>query len=125
MIPYTTEPRADTGVTNVTLGIWLFLASEAMLFGALFSSYALLRVSAADWPSGRDVLSVAHGVINTALLIAASALIWRARRAAPSMRGQLSTASLLAALFLAAKASEYAGEIQQGLLPSTSTFLAM
>mgnify|MGYP003347756068 CR=1 FL=1 len=25
MIPYTTEPRPDTRVTNVTLGIWLFL----------------------------------------------------------------------------------------------------
>ncbi len=45
-IPYTVERRADTGVTNVTLGIWLFLASEVMLFGALFSAYALLRVSA-------------------------------------------------------------------------------
>ena len=48
MIPYTIERRADTGVTNVTLGIWLFLASEVMLFGALFSAYALLRVVGAD-----------------------------------------------------------------------------
>jgi len=38
MIPYTIERRADTGVNNVTLGIWLFIASEVMLFGALFSS---------------------------------------------------------------------------------------
>ena len=28
MIPYTTERRADTGVSNVTLGIWLFLVTE-------------------------------------------------------------------------------------------------
>jgi cytochrome c oxidase subunit 1 len=41
MIPYTIEPRPETGVTNVTLGIWLFLASEVMLFGAFFSAYAL------------------------------------------------------------------------------------
>ena len=47
MIPYTAEARPDTGVSNVTLGFWLFIASEVMLFGALFSSYALLRVSAA------------------------------------------------------------------------------
>ena len=50
MIPYTVERRVDTGVTNVTMGVWLFLASEVMLFGALFSAYALLRVSAAAWP---------------------------------------------------------------------------
>ena len=36
-IPYTTEMRPDTGLTNPKLGIWLFLASEVMLFGALFS----------------------------------------------------------------------------------------
>ena len=27
-IPYTVERRPDTGVNNVQLGIWLFLASE-------------------------------------------------------------------------------------------------
>jgi heme/copper-type cytochrome/quinol oxidase subunit 3 len=37
-IPYTTEVRPDTGVTNPKLGIWLFLASEVMLFGSLFSA---------------------------------------------------------------------------------------
>ena len=69
MIPYTIERRADTGVTNVTLGIWLFLASEVMLFGALFSAYALLRVSAPIWPRGRDVLSVPLGAANTVVLL--------------------------------------------------------
>ena len=37
-IPYTVEERPDTGLANGKLGIWLFLASEVMLFGALFSS---------------------------------------------------------------------------------------
>ena len=46
MIPYTGTPRTDTGVTNVTMGVWLFLASEIMLFGSLFSAYALLRTAA-------------------------------------------------------------------------------
>ena len=45
-IPYTVEPRPDTGLANGKLGIWLFLASEVMLFGALFSTYILLRVGA-------------------------------------------------------------------------------
>jgi heme/copper-type cytochrome/quinol oxidase subunit 3 len=47
-IPYTTEVRPDTGLTNPKLGIWLFLASEVMLFGSLFSSYALLAKRCAD-----------------------------------------------------------------------------
>lgn len=126
MIPYTVERRADTGVTNVTLGIWLFLASEVMLFGALFSSYALLRVSAPDWPSGRDVLSLAFAAVNTGVLAMLSALVWRARaKRWRSGRTSLAGASLLAVAFLVVKGIEYSGEIAQGLLPSGSTFLAM
>ena len=34
-IPYTVAERPDTGLNNVKLGIWLFLASEVMLFGGL------------------------------------------------------------------------------------------
>ena len=53
-IPYTVQPRPDTGLYNAKVGIWLFLASEVMLFGALFSAYILLRVGAPEgyWPHG-------------------------------------------------------------------------
>jgi cytochrome c oxidase subunit 3 len=67
-IPYTVESRPDTGLYNAKLGIWLFLASEVMLFGGLFSAYVLLRVGAAPgmWPHGW--LNVTLGTINTLLL---------------------------------------------------------
>jgi heme/copper-type cytochrome/quinol oxidase subunit 3 len=51
VIPYIEEPRPDTGLTLSKLGIWLFLASEIMLFGALFSTYIFLRVGNPDWQS--------------------------------------------------------------------------
>src|ERR1700743_2604296 len=71
-IPYTTEPRQDTGLFNAKVGIWLFLASEVMLFGALFSSYSLLRVGAEPgaWPHG--LLNVWLGMTNTIVLIVSS-----------------------------------------------------
>ncbi len=71
-ITYTTEPRQDTGLFNSKVGIWLFLASEVMLFGALFSSYILLRVGAApgEWPHG--LLNTWLGMINTIVLICSS-----------------------------------------------------
>ena len=71
-IPYIVEERPDTGLTNVKLGIWLFLASEVMLFGGLFSSYILLRVNATEWPFGADILSVPIGTFNTIVLISSS-----------------------------------------------------
>ncbi len=45
--PYTVKPRPDTGLYNAQLAMWLFLASDVMLFGGLFSAYVLLRVGAA------------------------------------------------------------------------------
>src|SRR5690242_21344210 len=69
-IPYTVETRPDSGLTNGKLGIWLFLASEVMLFGALFSSYIILRSGAVEWPHGE--LNVWLGAVNTVLLISSS-----------------------------------------------------
>jgi cytochrome c oxidase subunit 3 len=71
-IPYTVEARPDTGLYNAKVGIWLFLASEVMLFGALFSSYILLRVGAPEgyWPHGW--LNVPVGTANTIVLITSS-----------------------------------------------------
>jgi cytochrome c oxidase subunit 3 len=71
-IPYTLEARPDTGLYNAKVGIWLFLASEVMLFGALFSSYILLRVGAPEgyWPHGW--LNIPVGTANTAVLITSS-----------------------------------------------------
>jgi heme/copper-type cytochrome/quinol oxidase subunit 3 len=127
VIPYTVDRRADTGVSNVTMGIWLFLASEVMLFGGLFSAYALLRVSAPAWPNGRDVLSTTFGATNTVILFVMTGLMWRARSAATAAaaRRGLQLASLLAVAFLAVKSAEYSDEIGRGLVPKVNTFLAM
>jgi cytochrome c oxidase subunit III len=74
-IPYTVSARRDTGLWNAKVGIWLFLASEVMLFGGLFSAYIFLRLDAApgDWPHG--LLNVPVGTGNTAILIASSVTV--------------------------------------------------
>ncbi|KAB2674367.1 MAG: heme-copper oxidase subunit III [Verrucomicrobia bacterium] len=81
-IPYTDKARPDTGLYNAKVGIWLFLASEIMLFGALFSSYILLRVQAplGDWPAMRlgwphGLLNIPIGTFNTAVLITSSVTV--------------------------------------------------
>lgn len=74
-IPYITEARKDTGLYNSKVGIWLFLASEVMLFGAFFSSYILLRVGAEEgtWPT--ELLDVPIGTFNTIVLILSSVTV--------------------------------------------------
>lgn len=74
-IPYTVSTRPDTGLWNAKVGIWLFLASEVMLFGGLFSAYIFLRLDAAPgmWPHG--LLNVPVGTMNTAILILSSVTV--------------------------------------------------
>jgi heme/copper-type cytochrome/quinol oxidase subunit 3 len=71
-IPYTVELRRDTGLNNGKIGIWLFLASEVMLFGALFASYILIRTGSPDWPRGDTILNVPLATFNTIVLISSS-----------------------------------------------------
>jgi cytochrome c oxidase subunit 3 len=74
-IPYAVKPRPDTGLYNAKVGIWLFLASEVMLFGALFCSYILLRVNAPEgmWP--HHWLNIWLGMTNTIVLIFSSVTV--------------------------------------------------
>ena len=129
-IPYASEPRPDTGVTNTSLGMWLFLASEAMLFGSLFSAYALLRTGAVSWPDQSATLNVPIAGVNTAILVLSSVAILRASAAARGasferFRRVMGLSCGLGALFLVVKAIEYRSELAEGLLPSTNNFLGL
>lgn len=133
-IPYTTEVRPDTGLTNPKLGIWLFLASEVMLFGSLFSSYALLRTGAPSWPDQSTVVSVPLATLNTLILISSSVtmvLAWASLGAARTSgrvnryRLYMGLTLLLGAAFLVVKAIEYADKLSHGLIPATDNFLGL
>src|ERR1051326_8583779 len=86
-IPYTVSARRDTGLWNAKVGIWLFLASEVMLFGGLFSAYIFLRLDAGPGERPHGLLNVPVGTMNTAILIISSVTVgraWAARVAARS-----------------------------------------
>ena len=130
VIPYTVEARPDTGLNNVKIGIWLFLASEVMLFGALFASYILLRVGAESWPEGVEVLNVPLATLNTIVLIGSSVtmvMAWASlmRRDFGKYRLYMGSTVLLGLVFLVVKAFEYGSKFDHHLYPSTSTFLAI
>ena len=129
-IPYTASVRPDTGVSNQKLGMWLFLASEVMLFGSLFSSYALLRSGAMAWPDQSSIVNVRLAAINTLVLIASSVTIVRSGGALRSgnvarFRALLATTALLGIVFLAIKSIEYRGELAEGLRPSANNFVGL
>jgi cytochrome c oxidase subunit 3 len=139
VLPYTVEPHPVTGVYSGKLGVWLFLASEIMLFGALFSSYVVLRVTAptegpAQWlHHGHPLnqLSVPIGTVNTLVLIISSVtmvMAWANLKMGKfaAGRGYLAATVGLALLFLVIKLLfEYIPKIQHGLTPASHNFYAL
>jgi len=130
-IPYTITPREDTGLYNARLGIWLFLSSEVMLFGALFATYVILRLGALDWPRGASLLSVPLGTFNTVVLIASSVTMvfaWVSLKEGNlgKYRLTMGLTILLALLFMAVKLFlEYLPKFRHHHYPSENTFLAI
>ena len=127
-IPYIVEERPDSGMTNGKFGIWLFLASEVMLFGALFSTYIILRQGSVEWPHGE--LNVWLGMANTFILIGSSVtmvLSWANLKMGNYSRGKLLllVTFILAGIFLVNKYFEYADHFARGEGPWHSTFLAI
>jgi heme/copper-type cytochrome/quinol oxidase subunit 3 len=140
VIPYTTTVRPDTGLTNPKLGIWLFLASEVMLFGSLFSAYALLRMGAPTWPDQSATLSVPLASLNTVILISSSVtmvMAWASLkqgtgigdqgsgRALSKYRLYMGLTLLGGLLFLVVKVFEYGDKFSHQLYPSANNFLAL
>lgn len=129
-IPYTIEERPDTGLYNAKFGIWLFLASEVMLFGSLFSSYILLRIGAPNWPLGAEFLSIPLGTVNTIVLISSSVsmvLAWAALRENNFKKHKfmLGLTILFALAFMVVKYFEYTAKFSHGYFPKTSTYFGI
>lgn len=129
-IPFISRERPDTGLYNAKLGVWLFLASEVMLFGALFSTYVLLRTGAETWEHGAEFLNVPLATINTMVLIISSVTMvmsWASLKAKDLGKYKLymGLTILCGVAFLVIKGFEYAAKFEHHLLPSTSTFMAL
>lgn len=129
-IPYNSTERPDTGLYNAKLGVWLFLASEVMLFGALFSTYVLLRTGAETWEHGAEFLNIPLATINTMVLIFSSVTMvmsWASLKMKNfgKFKLYLGLTFLCGVAFLVIKGFEYAAKFEHHLLPSTSTFMAL
>jgi cytochrome c oxidase subunit I len=95
------------------LGMWLFIASEVMLFASLFSGYVMLRAGSASWP---DPIG-GFPWLETMLLVGASA-VFGARRS------QLVVSNALSITFVFIKLISDAALIDKGITPATNLMWA-
>ena len=117
--PYATRPQQREAAM---LGMFIFLATEIMLFGGLFAVALGLRLGhPQEYVAASRQLHVWIGAANTAVLLTSSAAValgvhiaraGRTRATAPLFAG----AALLGLGFLGIKAYEYAIEYGEGLL---------
>ena len=131
-IPYIVEERPDTGLINSKLGIWIFLASEIMLFGGLFSAYVFLRMAApeGDFAYWGTKLSIPMATVNTLVLISSSVTVvlsWASLKMKDfeKYKMYMGITLLCAGIFLVIKYFEYTGKFHHGIYPSSSTFMGI
>ncbi|MFH1279602.1 MAG: cytochrome c oxidase subunit 3 [Candidatus Eisenbacteria bacterium] len=114
----TPEQQRESG----KLGMWLFLATEILLFGGLFSAYAVYRGNHPEiFVYAHRFLSIPLGGINTMVLITSSlSMAWAVRAAQMGNRRLLVIMLSLTLLggvgFLGIKKAEYEAKWKHGLL---------
>ena len=109
---------------TVTLGMWAFLATEVLFFGALIAAYLNYRVwFGAEFIAAASLTKVALGTANTAVLLTSSACMAMAVTTfdAGSKRAPvlwLSATALLGLVFVVIKATEWYLEYKEHLVPA-------
>ena len=106
-----------------TFGMWLFLMSEMLFFGALFMAFSFSRAfSPAAFMEGARHTEIAYGAANTVVLVTSSLTVTLAVRAADIGRARLAAIFLagtatLGLLFLVIKGFEYRDDLRHHLFP--------
>jgi len=116
-------PDLETQRHAARLGMWLFLATEILLFAGLFTAYGVYRML---YPSAFEgaskLIETRMGALNTVVLITSSLTVALAYHYAQVSRNKLAAALLLVTLafggvFLVVKYFEYAHHFHDGHLP--------
>lgn len=109
---------------SFSLGMWLFLATEVMMFGGLFFAYSFYRWKFnAAFHEGSSHLDTNLGTLNTFVLLFSSWTMALAVHAASTRNrgrlvGFLCITWLLGAAFIGIKAVEWTKDWQEGLIPA-------
>jgi cytochrome o ubiquinol oxidase subunit 3 len=122
------EELAET-YERKTLGFWIYLMTDCVLFAALFATYAVLKGGTAGGPGGAELFDLPFVLLETIVLLTSSFTIGMALLATVrGLRKQtpvwLFVTFALGIFFLALEFSEFAILIAEGNGPQRSAFLS-
>jgi heme/copper-type cytochrome/quinol oxidase subunit 3 len=120
------EHDTNTGVSNTKLAMWLFLASECLLFGGLITTYLLYK-NPLEGPSGADLFDIPFTSASSFVLLMSSLTMVLAVSAIERgdhhrMRVWLGSTAILGATFIAGQVYEFTAFAREGLGFTTSRF---
>jgi len=119
--------ETSTGLPSTKLAMWLFLASECLLFGALISTYLLYRGASTEPPYPADIFDIPYTSVSSFVLLASSltmvlALSAAQRRDTGRMRLWLLTTAMLGMTFVGGQVYEFTSFYHEGLKLGTNLF---
>ena len=115
------EQQSDT----TKIGMWLFLATEVLLFGGLFVGFGLMQQRyPQEFVEAHEHLQRPLGALNTIVLLISSFTMVMGVHAAKTRRqkeaGDAPVLTIICAcIFLGVKYFEYSHKFEEGLLPGT------
>jgi heme/copper-type cytochrome/quinol oxidase subunit 3 len=125
---YESEHEAtSTGLPNAKLAMWIFLASDVLLFGALITTYVVYRGRSVVGPYPSDVFDIPYTSVSSFVLLASSltmvlALAAIQRGDLGRMRLWLLATALLGLSFVGGQVYEFTAFYREGLSLTTNLF---
>lgn len=115
--------------SKTTVGFWIYLMSDCLIFAALFATFGVLVNSTAGGPGGKELFGLPFVLGETALLLISSftfgvAVLNMHAGQKNKVIGWLALTFLLGAGFIGMELYEFAELIHEGASPSTSAFLS-
>ncbi|MDI4650185.1 cytochrome o ubiquinol oxidase subunit III [Cohnella hashimotonis] len=112
-----------------TMGFWIFIITDCIIFGTLFATYAVLMNSTAGGPTGAELFEMPGVIAETFILLTSSftsglAVLSMNRGDKKGLIGWLIVTALLGASFITLEVTEFLKMIDEGAKISTSAFLS-
>ena len=121
------DHATNTGISNTKLAMWLFLASECLLFGGLITTYLLYKtpISIEQGPSPKQVYDIPFTSVSSFVLLMSSLTMVLAVSAIERgdhhrMRTWLAGTALLGSTFVAGQVYEFTAFKGEGMGFTTS-----
>jgi heme/copper-type cytochrome/quinol oxidase subunit 3 len=120
-------PQTATGLDNRKLGMWAFLGSECLFFGALISTYLLYRGRSVQGPFPNEVYDIPYTSVSSFVLLMSSLTMVLALNAIQRgdhrrLRAWLLATALLGITFVGGQVFEFTVFVNEGLTLSRNLF---